>query len=108
MEFALRSAYAHGTAAIRTHLDCSGPQTAISWGVFREMREAWAGRVALQGVCLTSIEQVGTEEFPAIANETARSGGVLGNVPYCRMCSFSISCPWRSSKYSGGGSVAKP
>ena len=82
MEFALRSAYAHGTAAIRTHLDCSGPQTAISWGVFREMREAWAGRVALQGVCLTSIEQVGTEEFPAIANETARSGGVLGTVTY--------------------------
>ena len=35
MEFSLRSAWAHGTAAIRTHLDCAGPQTAITWGVFR-------------------------------------------------------------------------
>ncbi len=82
MEFALRSAWAHGTTAIRTHLDCAGPQTAISWGVFREARDRWAGRIALQAVCLTSIEQVGTPEFPEIANETARSGGVLGTVTY--------------------------
>jgi cytosine deaminase len=82
MDFALRCAFAHGTVAIRTHLDCAGPQTAISWGVFREMREEWRGRIELQAACLTSIEQVGTEEWPDIAAETARSGGVLGTVTY--------------------------
>ena len=31
MEFSLRCAYAHGTAALRTHLDSLGKQAAISW-----------------------------------------------------------------------------
>ena len=44
MDFALRCAYAHGTGAIRTHLDSIGKQTAISWPVFAELREAWRGR----------------------------------------------------------------
>ncbi|TVQ58500.1 MAG: cytosine deaminase [Rhodobacteraceae bacterium] len=82
MDFALRCAWAHGTGAIRTHLDSFGAQTAISWGVFREMRAEWAGRIALQGVALTAIDQVGDAEFDAIADEVARSGGVLGTVTY--------------------------
>lgn len=82
MGFALASAYAHGTAAIRTHLDSMGKQTAISWGVFREMRAEWAGRIALQAVALTPVDMVGTPEFEAVAQEVARSGGVLGTVTY--------------------------
>ena len=39
MEFSLRSAYAHGTTAIRTHIDSVGPQTRISWPVFAEARD---------------------------------------------------------------------
>ncbi len=38
MEFSLRCAFAHGTAAIRTHLDSLPPQDEISWPVFRELR----------------------------------------------------------------------
>jgi cytosine deaminase len=38
MTFALRSAYAHGTRAIRTHLDSIPPQDDITWPVFRELR----------------------------------------------------------------------
>src|SRR6185295_107220 len=34
MEFSLRSAYAHGTAVLRTHLDSLAPQHRISWPVF--------------------------------------------------------------------------
>ena len=34
MEFSLRAAYAHGTAAIRTHLDSAPPQHEISWDLF--------------------------------------------------------------------------
>ena len=56
MEFGLRSAYAHGTAAIRTHLDSVGPQTRISWPVFAELREAWRDRMDLQASPLFGIE----------------------------------------------------
>ena len=42
MDFSLRCAYAHGTAALRTHLDSLPPQETISWPVFEEMRERWA------------------------------------------------------------------
>jgi len=39
MDFALRCAYAHGTAALRTHIDSIPPQEDISWPVFEAMRE---------------------------------------------------------------------
>ena len=48
MDFALRTAYAHGTKAIRTHLDSAAPQDGISWPVFETMRDKWQGRVDLQ------------------------------------------------------------
>jgi cytosine/creatinine deaminase len=56
MEFALRCAYAHGTHAIRTHIDSVGPQTTISWPVFAEARERWRGRIDLQGTPLFGID----------------------------------------------------
>ena len=54
MTFGLRCAEAHGVGAIRTHLDSpdDGPhrdQAATTWGVFRALRDEWAGRVTLQG-----------------------------------------------------------
>jgi cytosine deaminase len=56
MEFSLRCAYAHGTGAIRTHIDSLDPQTAISWPVFAEARERWRGRIALQAAPLFRID----------------------------------------------------
>ena len=56
MEFSLKAAYAHGTAAIRTHIDSIGPQTPISWPVIGEARERWRGRIELQAVPLFLIE----------------------------------------------------
>ncbi|QYZ71991.1 cytosine deaminase [Neotabrizicola shimadae] len=82
MEFSLRCALAHGTSAIRTHLDSIPPQDAISWGVFREVRADWAGRVDLQASCLVGCESVGTPAFEETARITAASGGVLGMVTY--------------------------
>jgi len=83
MDFALRTAYAHGTGAIRTHLDSLPPQDAISFPVFRELRSEWAGRIALQASCLMSIENVGADTFfPQTAQIVAESGGVLGCVSY--------------------------
>ena len=43
MDFSLRCAFAHGTAAIRTHLDMAPPQHEITWEVFEAMRARWAG-----------------------------------------------------------------
>jgi cytosine/creatinine deaminase len=56
MEFCLRTAYAHGTAAIRTHIDSIGPQTLISWPVVAKIRERWRGRIDLQAAPLFLIE----------------------------------------------------
>src|SRR5262249_19313791 len=58
MEFSLRSAYAHGTAAIRTHIDSIGPQTRISWPVLAEVRERWRGRIDLQASPLFTLDHL--------------------------------------------------
>ena len=56
MEFALHAAYAYGTRAIRTHLDCVGTQTRISWPVFAAVRERWRDRIELKASPLYGIE----------------------------------------------------
>ena len=82
-DFSLRCAYAHGTAAIRTHLDSSPPQDAISWPVFAELRGKWAGRIDLQAVCLIGCEGFSTDgAFARTADIVADHGGVLGMVTY--------------------------
>ena len=83
MDFALRAAYAHGTSAIRTHLDSIAPQETISWPVFEEMRERWADRIALQAACLVGIDGYRDAAFlDALARRVAASRGVLGAVTY--------------------------
>jgi len=81
MEFGLRCAYAHGVAAIRTHLDShESEQARRSWAVFREMRDRWAGRIALQAVALAPIDAFRTPFGDELADLVAGSGGVLGGV----------------------------
>lgn len=80
-EFGLRCAYAHGTRALRTHLDSVPPQDAISWPLFAELRAAWAGRIELQGVSLALPEHYGGESGRSLAQRVAQHGGVLGMVP---------------------------
>ncbi|MCX5580033.1 cytosine deaminase [Kaistia terrae] len=83
MEFSLRSAYAHGTKLIRTHIDCVPPQFPASWPAFAEARDAWAGRVDLQGVALSPIELYLDETVRHRLTETvAQYGGVLGGFTY--------------------------
>ncbi len=79
MEFSLRCAYAHGTAAIRTHLDAVPPQDGITWPVFAEMRAAWRGRIELQGVSLVGPDHLlDRESLEALAKIAKRHGGILG------------------------------
>ena len=83
MDFSLRSAYAHGTKALRTHLDSVRPQEEISWPVFETMREKWRGRIDLQAACLLGIEGVRDKAwFERLAKRVAAAKGVLGVVTY--------------------------
>jgi cytosine deaminase len=83
MDFSLRTALAHGTRAIRTHLDSAPPQDDISWPVFAEMRDEWAGRIDLQAVCLIGCEGFSTNgPFRHTADLVAQHRGVLGMVTY--------------------------
>ena len=84
MEFSLSCAFAHGTRAIRTHLDSLPPQDEISWPVFAEVRNDWADRITLQASSL-----VGCDSFESVKNDYAltadiveAAGGVLGMVTY--------------------------
>ncbi|MGL5009643.1 MAG: amidohydrolase family protein, partial [Paracoccaceae bacterium] len=82
-DFSLRTAYAHGTRAIRTHLDSIPPQDSISWPVFDELRAAWEGRIDLQAACLIGCEGFSTNgPFARTAERVADYGGVLGMVTY--------------------------
>ena len=84
MDFSLRCALAHGTGAIRTHLDSLGKQAAISWPVFAEMREQWKDRIALQAVAIFPVDLAVDDEpqFRAIAETVARHGGILGGITF--------------------------
>ncbi|CAN7434494.1 cytosine deaminase [Neorhizobium tomejilense] len=78
-EFSLKSAYAHGTKLIRTHLDSIPPQPDISFPLFDEIRAEWKDRIALQAVALLPLENVLDESvFGGIVATTKRYGGLLG------------------------------
>ncbi|MEM9946950.1 MAG: cytosine deaminase [Cyanobacteria bacterium P01_D01_bin.36] len=81
-EFGLRCSYAHGTQAIRTHLDAFDEQGSISFGVFRQLREEWAERIHLQAVCLVTLDYFLTLKGEQLADLVAESGGVLGGVAF--------------------------
>ncbi len=77
MDFGLRCAEAHGVAAIRTHLDSYDGQAADSWAVFRELRDAVAGRLALQAVALVALDVYATDYAATLADLVAETGGGL-------------------------------
>ncbi|MBW6421428.1 cytosine deaminase [Rhizobium sp. XQZ8] len=82
MEFSLKTAYAHGTKLIRTHLDSLPPQPRISFPVFSEMRVEWKGRIELQAVALFPMDNIWDEAFFAdLVSVVAEHGGLLGGVP---------------------------
>jgi cytosine deaminase len=78
--FGLACSYAHGTAAIRTHLDTYLPHAHESWAVFSALRDEWAGRIALEGVSICPIDRFAGEQGAEIADLVASHGGILGFV----------------------------
>jgi cytosine/creatinine deaminase len=84
MEFSLRSAYAYGTTAIRTHIDSVGAQTRISWPVFAAARERWLDRITLQASPIYSIDFALDRSHMADVESMldAHGTGILGAVTY--------------------------
>jgi len=81
-EFGLRCSYAHGTVALRTHIDSFARQGQIGFEVFQVLRQAWQSRITLQAVCLVSVDYYQTAPGIALADHMAAVGGILGGVAY--------------------------
>jgi len=79
-DFALRSAFAHGTTAIRTHLDSYLPLARMTWRLFARLRAQWAGRITLQLCSIAPLERFVGAEGEVLADLVAESGGILGMV----------------------------
>jgi len=82
MDFGLRCSFAHGTAAIRTHLDSQHPQHLTSWSLFTEMRKQWAGRIDLQATSIIILDDLAGKHGDNLADMIAESGGILGAVTH--------------------------
>ena len=82
MEFGLKCSYAHGTKAIRTHLDCPPHQFETSFQVFRELREKWKDRLTMQAVSLVQLPFFATTEGEQFADAIADLNGVMGGVAH--------------------------
>ncbi len=78
MEFGLKTAFARGVVAIRTHLDSQKPQAAISFPVFKEMRALWSGKIDLQVSSIAPIDIFLTDDGRELADIVADAGGNLG------------------------------
>jgi cytosine deaminase len=82
VEFGLKCSYAHGTKAIRTHLDCPPHQMATTFKVFRELRDRWKDKIALQAVSLVPIAHFSEPEGEAFADAIADLQGVIGGIAH--------------------------
>ena len=74
---AMAKAYAHGTGAMRSHVDWADPAVPLSWEVLTEIRTEWRGRIELQLAALMPLDldpKAGAE----VAKRVAADGGVLG------------------------------
>ena len=72
--FALRTAWAHGTRALRTHIDSAFPQAERSHAVMGELRAQWQGRIILQTVPLCGGDAYAMPGGEKIADLALRYG----------------------------------
>lgn len=82
MDFGLQCTYAHGTQALRTHLDAFGEQGRTGFQVFGELKKQWSDRLTLQAVSLVSLDYFLTPQGDELADLVAGVGEILGGVAY--------------------------
>ena len=83
MSRALDEAWRAGTRALRSHIDWMITERPMALDVLLELKARWAGRLDLQWVSLSSIDQFGSaSEADSIARQVAAAGGILGGFIY--------------------------
>ncbi len=82
MEFGLKCSYAHGTKALRTHLDCPPELLPITLAVWQKLRQEWQDRIILQAVSLVTLDYYAGYYGERLADKMAEIGGILGGVAY--------------------------
>ncbi len=81
-DFALRCAEAHGTVALRTHIDAGPGSGEAAFDVMAELREKWSGRIELQTVALCGVEQYSEPGADSLVDRAlGHPGGLLGGMP---------------------------
>mgnify|MGYP000633240514 CR=1 FL=1 len=80
MEFGLGTAYAHGVAAIRTHLDSHEGQAETTWAAYRDVSARWSSRIALQAVALVPLDVYASDHGRKLADIVAGGAGLMGGV----------------------------
>lgn len=78
IEFGLQCSYAHGTQALRTHLDAFGEMGETGFRVLGELKQQWSDRLTLQAVSLVSLDYFLTPAGDELADLVAASEGILG------------------------------
>jgi cytosine/creatinine deaminase len=82
MEFGLKSSYAQGTKAIRTHIDCPWDQFKINFEVFKDLQRLWGDRLILQLASLVNLDEYIGKRGEILADQVAELGGIMGGVPF--------------------------
>ncbi|MGD2180034.1 cytosine deaminase [Lusitaniella coriacea] len=82
MEFVLKCSYAHGTQALRTHLDILDAPESESLAVFQQLQTEWRDRITLQVVSLVTLDYFQSPQGVLLADKIAEMGGILGGVAY--------------------------
>jgi cytosine deaminase len=81
-DFGLRSAWAHGTCALRTHLDTNLRTGAGAHAALSRLRREWAGRIHIQTVSLFAFADFFGGGADHILNLTAEHGATaIGGFP---------------------------
>jgi len=79
IEFALQTAWVHGSRAINTFCDWAAPGGPLAWHVLKELRQEWAGRIELVLTSLARIDQLADHQYSTDLAQTVADGqGVLG------------------------------
>lgn len=80
-DFGVRCAVAHGTGALRTHLDSYEiAQAETSWAVFGEQRRQWADHIDLQAVAMARLDAYQGADGARLLDLVAEHGGVAGGI----------------------------
>jgi len=82
LEFGLKCSYAHGSQAIRTHIDATGPKGLATFKVFEQLRQNWSDRLELQAASLVSLDYYQSPEGLALVEHMNEQGHILGGVAY--------------------------